>query len=567
MKRVYVVPEPKVLEFDGTWYECDGFQNFPEFLAKEFNVEKGSWIIEKVEGPSTGLSIEKGVVRVWGNENVAFATLIQLIMQGKGFLPRVRVVEDFRYKFRGFHLDVARGGVPTVDYLKKLLKWLYILKYNYFAIYFEDLFPWEKYRDIGSTRGRYTREELKEVIEYGKKLGIEVIPSLELLGHMENILILPPYRKYSEWHHPSEGVLNVLDEDAKKFVIELLKEVVGFFPSEYVHVGGDETWALGRGKSLDKTLRFEGPKLYEEHMKMLIDIVKEGGKKPMLWGDMITASYLRESERELWRKLLDSSIWRDAVIVNWDYTPRPVDHFKNIIKIISSRGLKQIIAPGLWNWNRFYPDFVTALENLKNFFAVAKEDLSVEGFLVTAWGDDGSECLFEYLYPLIMASMEIAEGKGEWEEKWVAITSESRELLEVRKLFGSIFTAKDEFWIRWGFWLPKHVVLKTDLLKIARMYLGNRIFEDLKKEVEEVLKKASSIQLPPELEFIKRFYELVLKVLDNKATVSDYISLAKIYSELWLKERKPQGLDNIVGKFWRAAGINELEKMLGFSIP
>jgi hexosaminidase len=73
MKRVYVVPEPKVLEFDGTWYECVGFQNFPEFLAKEFNVEKGSWIIEKVEGLSTGLSTEKGVVRVWGNENVAFA--------------------------------------------------------------------------------------------------------------------------------------------------------------------------------------------------------------------------------------------------------------------------------------------------------------------------------------------------------------------------------------------------------------------------------------------------------------------------------------------------------------
>jgi len=562
MKRVYVVPEPKVLEFDGTWYECDGFQNFPEFLAEEFNIEKGSWIIEKVEGPSTGLSVEKGVVRVWGDERIAFATLIQLIMQGKGFLPRVKAIEDFRYKFRGFHLDVARGGVPTVDYLKKLLRWLYILKYNYLAIYFEDLFPWEKYRDIGSTRGRYTREELKEVIEYGKKLEIEVIPSLELLGHMENMLILPPYRKYSEWHHPSEGVLNVLDEDAKKFASELLKEVVDFFPSEYIHVGGDETWALGRGRSLDKTLRFEGPRLYEEHMKMLIDIVKESNKKPMLWGDMITASYLRETERDLWRKILDSPIWRDAVIVNWDYTPRSIDHFKNIIKIVSSRGLRQIIAPGLWNWNRFYPDFVTALENLKNFFAAAKEDPSVEGFLVTAWGDDGSECLFEYLYPLILAAMEIAEGRGEWEEKWLTLTGESKELLEVRKSFGSIFTAKDEFRVRWGFWLPKHVVLKTDLLKIASIYLGEDVFEDLKKEVEEVLKKARSMQLPPELEFIRKFYELVLKVLDNKATVSDYISLAKIYAEFWLRERKHQGLDNVIGKFWRAAGLNELEKIL-----
>jgi len=562
VKKVYIVPEPKMIEFDGTWYDFDGFQNFPEFLAKEFGIGKGSWVVEKTEGSGSGVVIEKGVVRIWGDEKIAYATILQLVMQGRGMLPKVKVVEEFRYRFRGFHLDVARGGVPTVNTLKKLLKWLYILKYNYLALYLEDLFPWEKYKDIGVVRGRYSREELREVIEYGKKLGVEVIPSLELLGHMERILVLPPYRKFSEWHNPAEGVLDASDEEARNFAKDLLKEVVEFFPSEYIHIGGDETWALGRGKSLDKTLRFEGPKLYEEHTKMLVSVVKEHGKKPMIWGDMITAAYLRESEKEVWRSILESPIWRETIVVNWDYTPRPVEHFKNSIKIISDKGLRQIIAPGLWNWNRFYPDYPTALENLRNFFAAAKNDPSVEGFLITAWGDDGSECLFQYLDPLILASMEIAEGSGEWEEKWMALTGEAKEVLEIRKDFGKIFSAKEEFWVRWGFWLPKHIVLKTDIMRIAKIYLDKGVIENLRKEIEEVIRKAESINLPRGLEFIKEFYKLVLKVIDNRATASDYIAIAKTYAELWLEERKPNGLETIVGRFWSAAGITELEKML-----
>lgn len=121
------------------------------------------------------------------------------------------------------------------------------------------------------------------MVDYGKRLGIEVFPSLELLGHMENILMLPEFRKYSEWHRPSEGCLDVSNEEAKNFAYELLEETVEFFKdAEYIHIGGDETWALGRGKSLNKTWKFEGTKLYEEHYKKLIEIVKEREKTDSL---------------------------------------------------------------------------------------------------------------------------------------------------------------------------------------------------------------------------------------------------------------------------------------------
>lgn len=565
-QRIHIVPEPKTIRFTGKWFEFNGFANMPDFLAKEFGVPKGSWEIVKLgEGKDyVFISIEKNIVRFWGDERLAYATLIQLLMQNRSYLPEVEIEEKMVFSFRGFHLDVARGGIPSVETLKRLIKWLFVLKYNYLALYLEDLFPWRRYPDVGVLRGRYTENELREIVDYGAKLGIEVFPSLELCGHMENILVLPPYRRFSEWHDPREGVINVIDKDAEEFVQNLLEEVVEFFPGRYIHIGGDETWALGRGRSLDVMREFLGPQLYEQHHRKLIEIVRSKGKIPMVWGDMIMAAYLRESEAGYWRKLLDSDIWRDVVIANWDYGVNKKEYFINKIRLLKERGLRQVVAPGLWNWNRYYPDFPTALGNLENFLSAAKDE-SVEGFLITAWGDDGSECLFSFLNPLLLASMEIAEGLGNWEEKWIALTGEDAKVLQVRKVFGRVATVVDKWRVYWSIWLPKHVLLKTSILKIIELYAKDEL-RMLEKDLENALAVAREVQLPQDLSFVRKFYELTLKALRKSPTVSEYIELSNEYIRLWLSERKPQGLDTIVSRFWGAAGIIDLINILAINM-
>ncbi|HIE18676.1 TPA: beta-N-acetylhexosaminidase, partial [Candidatus Bathyarchaeota archaeon] len=435
MKEIRIVPEPKSLKFSGKTFVFDGFKNFPEFLASEFNVPKGEWKITTTSGKGTGLKIKENEILIWGDSLTNYATLLQLLRQYPSRLPEVTVEEGFNFALRGYHLDIARGGVPTVETFKKILRWLFLLKYNYFAIYFEDLFPWKKHPLIGKHRGRLTKNELREIIDYGKHLGIKVFPSLELSGHMEHILSLPEYRRFSEWHRPSEGCLDLSDEEAREFAYELLQEAVEFCPSEYVHIGGDETWALGRGKSLSKTWTFEGPRLYESHHRRMIEIVKEAGKKPILWGDMISGMYLKRITKDAskWAEAIESPIWKEALIANWDYSPNSKEYFEEKIKIFKDRNLQQITCPGLSNWRRYYPNFQTALENLKNFLGAAKET-EITGFLVTAWGDDGEECLFSLLEPLLLASMEIAEGNREWEEKWMALSGESKEVLKARKI-------------------------------------------------------------------------------------------------------------------------------------
>ena len=543
-KKVFIIPEPSYLRFTGKWFAFEGFAEFPEFLRSEFNIPKGDWTITEVSNEGTGLKIEDKKVTMWGDRNICYATLIQLLIQGKDRLPEVEVKESFKFKFRGYHLDIARGGVPSVETFKKILRLLFLLKYNYFAIYFEDLFPWRSYPQIGAHRGRLTEDELKDIIEYGSKLGIEVFPSLELSGHMENILSLPEFRKFSEWQwHPQTGCLNLSDDEAREFAYTLLKEAIDFFPeSKYIHIGGDETWMLGRGKSLNKTWTFEGPKLYELHHRNMVEQVLKRGKMPILWGDMISGMYLGE-EASKWKVVLESSIWRSSLIANWDYSPGSKQYFKNKIKIFKDKGLKQVVCPGLSNWRRYYPNFNVALENLRNFLAAAKEE-NVFGFLLTAWGDDGEECLFSLLNPLILAAMEIAEGNGDWQKKWLAISGEDERLLEARMLFG-----KPEFSET-----IKHVIFRDFWYR--RTPAEDR--EKLKAKWKEMLKSVEDIKMPEDLDFIRKLLALGIKVLEGEAKVSDYIALSNIYAKLWLKERKPEGLETIIERFWGAAGKTDM---------
>jgi len=271
MEKVIIIPEPKRLNFTGRKFRFDGFDNFPEFLMHEFDVQKGDWKIVKTKRKGTGLEVKDKEITIWGNVLVDYATILQMVKQGRSLMAEVTVEEHLKFSFRGYHLDIARGGVPKVETFKRMLRWLFLLKYNYFAIYFEDLFPWKKHPEIRRHRGRLTEDELSEIIEYGKNLGIEVFPSLELSGHMEHILTLPEFRNFSEWHNPREGCLDISDEKAREFAYDLLNEAVDFFPSKYIHIGGDETWALGRGKSLNKTWQFEGPRLYEMHHRSMIE--------------------------------------------------------------------------------------------------------------------------------------------------------------------------------------------------------------------------------------------------------------------------------------------------------
>jgi len=532
MKEYVFVPQPDSLRFGAEEFPFSGFKEFPASLAADFKVGVGNWelVTERGDPQTVELEVQSGKVSIKGNVHAGYAYLIQLILQAKGELPSLHLEKQFAFSMRGFHLDVARGGVATVEALKSLVRWLFLLNYNAFFLYVEDLYPWKVDPSIGKARGGYSEGDLAELERYAGDYGIEIIPSLELLGHMENIL----RGKYAQFAD-MDGCLDVSNPQAEAFGLSLLSDALSESKSPYVLVGGDETWTLGRGKSLVRSGRYEGPQLYIEYYKKIVKSAKEKGKTAILWGDMATGVYLPPDEKNLWKDVIKSDLWDEVLIANWDYSPSSVDHFKQSIESVGHIG-SQIACPGLANWRKFYPDFDTALTNVRNFLQAAKEK-GLKRYAVTAWGDDGEECLFSYLYPLALAASEIAEGSGEWEKAWLALSGENERVLEFRKALGKGLLANE---LRSVIYLNRFGLYDAGMVRDA---------------LREALEAADGLALPPDLSFMRDLARLAQDVIERRARVSEYVAVASEYSDLWLSERKPNGLSEILTRFWGSAAV------------
>jgi hexosaminidase len=542
--KLFLVPEPSGLDFSGKWIKFDGFSNLPPPIENMFGLKKGTWDIKKIKRNGQGVSVSKDKIEVWGDINVAYATLIQIAKNKHGYLPEITLEEEDNFKFRGFHLDIARGGVPNLKTFQTILKWMFLLKYNKFAIYFEDLFPWTGKPEIGKNRGRLTNEEWKQILKTGSELSIDVFPSLELLGHMEHILKIPKYQEFSELWWMGYDCLDISNKRAKKFAISLLEDALDKTTSDLIHIGGDETWILGRGRSLDTLHEYKGPELYLEHYREMVKTVTDRNKTPMLWGDMLTGMYLTEDGKKLWKKVVDDTIWDKAIIANWDYEPLDTKHFIDRIHEIGHKKM-QIVSPSLNNWSTFYPDFDSAIKNIVSFIEAAKIE-NLLGYMVTAWGDGGQESLFTYLYPLLLASVDYSTNRDLWPVKYSVLTGENIETSRLRFAAG----------------VPSVGPALRNVLYSPLNYIEHRreLPRDWTDKMNDFYKSSEGVNLPEEMQIIKNMVSNAINFASNTFDKSSYMKVVDQYEKLWLDERKPDGLENIVSRFM---GTYEA-KRLGF---
>ncbi len=189
----------------------------------------------------------------------------------KFLFPCVKIQDKPRFGYRGMHLDCSRHFF-SVEEVKKYLDIMALYKLNRFHWHLTDDQGWrveiKKYprlTEIGAFRngtvikkdwgsndgvrygGYYTQEQMKDIVAYAGKLGIVVIPEIDLPGHMMGALAgYPelgctggPYEVWTRWGI-SEQVLCPGKEAMFSFLEDVFTELMDIFPSEYIHIGGDE---------------------------------------------------------------------------------------------------------------------------------------------------------------------------------------------------------------------------------------------------------------------------------------------------------------------------------------
>lgn len=212
----------------------------------------------------------------------------------------ISICEKKRFKTCGVMYDVSVGAVYKVETACDMIEQMALMGLNMMMLYSEDIYEMKKYPEFGYLRGAYTSHEIKEIDAYARIFGIELVPCIETLGHLQPALRWPSLGKLAD----NSEVLMVGEDETYEFIEEMFKTCAENFTSRNIHIGLDETYGLGRGKYLTKNGFRELGDIFFEHLARVCEIAKKYGFKPMMWNDMIfkldgTQSFLIEDTEKL----------------------------------------------------------------------------------------------------------------------------------------------------------------------------------------------------------------------------------------------------------------------------
>lgn len=297
---------------------------------------------------------------------VLFANLVLAQAQTKN--------NDFLVK--GFHLDL-RIQVMKIPALKAFAKKLSENGINTLVMEWEATYPFKDHPMIAN-RFAYTREEVVDFVNYCKAINIDVIPLQQSFGHVEYILRNYRYKNQRE-DQKDYSQVDPLQEDLNKALFkDLYTDLIATHSSNYIHIGGDETYLLGHSERSKKKVAAVGKgRLYGDYIKLLCDLVISLGKRPVLWAD-IALKYPDAL------KLLP----KETIFIDWNYG-WDTNMFGDHSKLLES-GFEIWGSPAI----RSHPDnyFLTQWEkhfkNIRDFIPTAR-NFGYKGMVITSWSTSG----------------------------------------------------------------------------------------------------------------------------------------------------------------------------------
>lgn len=306
------------------------------------------------------------------------------------------------FKRKGLMIDSSRNAVKTPETVKRLMDLMSRMGYNTLMLYTEDTYEIKDRPHFGYLRGRYSAEELKALDEYAASKGIELIPCIQTLGHLNQI---------TRWYPGMFDCENILltDEEETYFFIEnVLKTVSECFKSRTVHIGMDEAYMLGRGKHLDSHGYEERSSIMKRHLQRVSEIAEKYNLTPIIWGDMFNS--------EIEQGKNGSDYLPECITpVYWDYYSAEKQHYDRKMSGYKHFAPDFWFAGGLWTWTGFAPHNDFSIRASEAAIKSA-EEVGVENVFFTLWGDDGAECPMFSVLPSMYYVSRLLDGEHD-EEK------------------------------------------------------------------------------------------------------------------------------------------------------
>lgn len=316
-----------------------------------------------------------------------------------------------------YMVDCSRNAVCSFTYVQSLIRRLALMGYDSLMLYTEDTYEIPEYPFFGYLRGRYSREELRSLDAYAAAFGVELVPCIQTLAHLNGIF---HWRSFGNVHDTGDILCCDLDE-TYDLIEAMVRTCAEIFRSRVINIGMDEAEMIGRGAHLKKfgyEHRFD---VMERHLRRVLAICEKYGFTAMMWSDMFFKMVNGDSyhgDGPAITPELRARIPQNVELVYWDYYTRDRAKYDSMLCRHRQMTDKVAFAGGAWKWNGFAP----LLRHSMMVSRLALESCAANGVrnvMVTGWGDNGGEAAQSCVLPVLSLYAESCWA-GKTDDEWIA---------------------------------------------------------------------------------------------------------------------------------------------------
>ena len=288
-------------------------------------------------------------------------------------LPTGTVRDWPAMRYRGIDDDLSRGPFPTLKFQEHQIRVFAAFKINIYSPYFEHTLLYPDQPLPAPPGSSLTPAEVAELVAYARQYHVTIVPEQEAFGHLHHVLKYEIYQDVAET--PYGNVLAPGQPGTLPLIKDWFTQIAKEFPSPFIHIGADETFDLGAGRTRDAVQKEGYGPVYIDFLKQIHDELAPLNRRLLFWGDIGDA-----------HPDAVSALPKDMIAVPWNYWS--TSGFDKMIEPFAKNGIETWVAPGDANWSEVYPNAKTALWNIQGFIRDGQR-LGSTGALTTVWNDDG----------------------------------------------------------------------------------------------------------------------------------------------------------------------------------
>ena len=330
----------------------------------------------------------KGSIRY--NKKIEFFRALGLFIQNAAEKESFTITEKRQFNSSGVLIDCSRNAVLSVQSTKRILSNMAVMGLNLFMLYTEDTYSIEDEPYFGYMRGRYSFKELKECDDYADDFGIEMMPCIQTLAHLEQFLKWMPV-----WHlRDTRDVLLIGEDKVYALIEKMIKAASAPFRSKRIHIGMDEAYGMGRGVYLDRHGNQDKFKTLTDHLNKVVAITSKYGLKPMMWSDMFfsvgskTKDYYDQDVN--FPDFVAKCIPNEVELIYWDYYHNDEEFYEKHIEKHYELTDRIGVATGIWTWHGIGTNYGKSFSIINASLTACKKH-GIKDVFPTTWGDDGNE--------------------------------------------------------------------------------------------------------------------------------------------------------------------------------